>query len=146
MKRRMIDITVNTTANPESVFDLVATGSTWPQWTSMDSVEIERPPEGVGAIRVNRRGRVAGRDEIIEMERPRRFAYRSLSGVPVRDYVGEIDIQSAPDGASIRWRASFFPKVPGMGAILERGIRRFLTECAEGLAARAAETEVEEAL
>ena len=139
MKRRVIDINVETPAPAEVVFDLVEHGATWPEWTSMDSVEIERPPEGVGAIRVNRRGRVTGRDEIIEIERPHRFVYRALSGLPVRDYVGEIDITSTPSGASIRWRSSFFPKVPGMGAMLERGIRRFLTECAEGLARRAAE-------
>jgi hypothetical protein len=139
MKRRMIDIKVHTAASADAVFDLVEEGATWPAWTSIDSVEIERAPEGVGAVRVNRRGRVVGRDEIVAVERPHRFVYRSLSGLPVRDYVGEIDITATATGASIRWRASFFPKVRGMGPILERGIRRFLTECAEGLASHAAE-------
>jgi hypothetical protein len=139
MKQRMIDITVETTASADAVFDLVEHGATWPEWTSIETVEIERPPEGIGAIRVNRRGRVVGRDEIIEVARPQRFVYRSLSGLPVRDYVGEIDIASTPAGASIRWRASFFPKVPGMGGMLERGVRKFLTDCAEGLARHAAE-------
>jgi hypothetical protein len=135
----MIDINVETTASAEAVFDLVEHGVTWPEWTSIDSVEIERPPEGVGAIRVNRRGRVVGRDEIVEIARPHRFAYHSLSGLPVRDYVGEIDITPTPTGASIRWRASFVPKVPGTGRMLERGVRRFLAECADGLASHAAE-------
>jgi hypothetical protein len=139
MKRRTIDINVDTTASADAVFDLVEQGATWPEWTTIDSVEIERPPEGVGSIRVNRRGRVVGRDEIVEIARPRRFVYRSLSGLPVHDYVGEIDIAPTATGASIRWRASFFPKVPGMGGMLERGVRRFLTECAEGLASHAAE-------
>jgi hypothetical protein len=139
MKRRMIDIEVETTGSPQAVFDLVEQGATWPQWTSIDSVEIERPPDGVGAIRVNRRGHVVGRDEIMEVARPHRFVYRSLSGLPVRDYVGEIDVQSTATGASIRWRASFVPKILGTGGMLERGVRRFLTECADGLANRAAE-------
>jgi hypothetical protein len=77
---------------------------------------------------------VTGRDELIEVVALRRLAYRSLSGLPVRDYVGEVDIEPTATGASIRWRATFFPKFPGMGGLLERGIGRFLAECAHGLA------------
>jgi uncharacterized protein YndB with AHSA1/START domain len=145
-RRREIDIRVQTAASPEIVFDLLADGSTWPSWSPIESVELERPGsptrEGVGAIRRNRRGRVTGRDELIEVVPPRRFAYRSLSGVPVRDYVGEVDVEPTATGASIRWRASFFPKVPGMGGLLERGIGGFLAECAQGLADYAAASTV----
>jgi Polyketide cyclase / dehydrase and lipid transport len=141
-RRREIDIRVQTAAGPEVVFDLLADGNAWPSWSPIESVELERlgnpPPEGVGAIRINRRGRVTGRDEIIEVAPALRFAYRSLSGLPVRDYVGEVDVEPTATGASIRWRASFFPKVPGMGRLLERGVGRFLADCAQGLADYAA--------
>ncbi len=145
-RRHEIDVRVQTAASPESVFDLLADATTWPLWSPIESVELERPgdppPEGVGAIRVNRRGRVTGRDEVIEVTPPRRFAYRSLSGLPVRDYIGEVDIEPTATGASIRWRASFFSKVPGIGGLLERGISRFLADCAHGLADYAAASTV----
>ena len=48
--------------------------------------------------------------------------------------------RSAPDGdgTAIRWEASFAPKVFGAGWLLERGLRRFLEQCARGLAEHAA--------
>jgi hypothetical protein len=67
-----------------------------------------------------------------------RFVYRSLSGLPVRDYVGRVTLDRTVTGTSIHWHSEFFPKVPGMGRILERGIGKFLTECASGLAEYAA--------
>jgi hypothetical protein len=61
----------------------------------------------------------------------------SLSGVPVRDYRGQVDLEPSETGTLIRWKASFFPKIPGTGGLLERGIRDFLAQCATGLAAYA---------
>ncbi|HEY6738463.1 MAG TPA: SRPBCC family protein, partial [Actinopolymorphaceae bacterium] len=54
-----VDVTVHTTADAETVYDLVRRGETWPDWTPISTFELERPadgddPEGVGAIRVFR--------------------------------------------------------------------------------------------
>jgi uncharacterized protein YndB with AHSA1/START domain len=137
--RREIDITVSTPASPETVYALLTDGSTWPRWTPMDSVELEKEgdpaPEGPGAIRVNKKGRTTGRDEILELEPNRRLKYASLSGLPVRGYVGEVTLTPARSGGTeINWHSSFVAKVPGTGWILQRGIRKFLAECAHGLA------------
>ena len=141
-RHREIDINVTTTASPEVVFSLLRDGATWPTWSPIDSFALERAgdrePEGVGAIRVFRRGRVTGRDEIVEVVPSRRFAYASRSGLPVRGYIGTIDVAPIATGASIRWRATFRPKIPGTGGLLERGIRPFLAGCAQGLAEYAA--------
>ena len=141
-RRRSIDITVHSTARPDAIYALLADGSTWPQWSPMDSVSLERegnpPPEGVGAIRVNRRGRTTGRDEITELVPGRRFGYRSLSGLPVVDYRAQVDTEPEGTGATIRWRSSFQPKYPGTGLLWQAGIRRFLRQCAKGLARYAA--------
>jgi len=142
MRRRYIDITVPTSASPETVYGLLADSSTWTRWTPMDSVQLERKgdpaPEGPGAIRVNTMGKTTGRDEILELEPNRRLKYASLSGLPVRDYVGEVTLTRVPSGGTeINWHSSFFPKVPGTGWLLQRGIRKFLGECARGLAAYA---------
>jgi len=138
-------VTARTSASAAAVFALLADGSTWPNWAPIDSFELERagnpPPEGVGAIRVFKRGRVTGRDEIVEIVPGRRLGYISISGLAIKDYRASVDVEDSGDdtgGAVIRWRASFFPKIPGTGALMHRGIRRFLQQCADGLAARAA--------
>jgi hypothetical protein len=145
-KRREIDVTARTSANADAVFALLADGTTWPNWAPIESFELERagdpPPEGVGAIRVFKRGRVTGRDEIVELVPGSRLGYVSISGLAIKDYRATVDVGEAgddPGGAVIRWRASFFPKIPGTGAILHRGIRRFLQQCADGLAQKAAQ-------
>jgi uncharacterized protein YndB with AHSA1/START domain len=139
VRRRDINVNAATSATPEVVYALLADGSTWPLWCSLDSVELEQPgdppPEGVGAIRVNRRGRTAGRDQILELVPNRKLKYTTLSGLPFRDYIGEVDLTPEPGGGTaIHWHSSFFPKTPGTGWIMERGLRRFLQGCATGLA------------
>jgi hypothetical protein len=142
MGRRHIEVTKHSTASPEAVFALLVDGNTWPSWSPIESFELERagdpPPEGVGAIRVFRRGKTIGRDQIVEIVPARRFGYVSLSGLPVRDYRAHIDLDPEGAGTTIRWQASFAPKVPGTGWLLERGLRRFLCECTAGVAAYAA--------
>lgn len=142
MRRRHIDVTKHSTAAPDAVFALLADGSTWPRWSPIEAFELEQPgdppPEGVGAIRAFRRRRTTGRDQIVEILPGRRLGYVSLSGLPVRNYWAHVDVEPDGDGTTIRWQASFAPKVPGTGWLLERGLRRFLCECAAGVAARAA--------
>jgi uncharacterized protein YndB with AHSA1/START domain len=148
VQRRQIDVAAHSNASAEAVFRLLADGSTWPGWAPIDSFVLERegdpPPEGVGAIRVFTRGRVTGRDEIVEVVPGRRLGYVSISGLAIKDYRAGVDVEEASadagGGTVIRWRASFFPKIPGTGAILQRGIGRFLQECAEGLARRAGQS------
>ena len=142
MGQRHIEVTKQSAAAPHAVFALLVDGNTWPRWSPIEALELERigdpPPEGVGAIRVFRRGRTTGRDEIVEVVPDRRLGYRSLSGLPVRDYRAHVDLEPDGDGTTIRWEASFSPKLPGTGRLLERGLRRFLYECTAGLAAHAA--------
>ena len=143
MRLRQIDVNARTTASADAVFQLLADGTTWPNWAPIDSFELERegdpPPEGVGAVRVFKRGRVTGRDEIVEIVPGRRLGYVSISGLAIKDYRANVDVEDDDtDGATIRWRASFFPKIPGTGRLLQRGIQRFLQQCADGLAQKAA--------
>jgi Polyketide cyclase / dehydrase and lipid transport len=145
VSRRHVNVSAVTPASAEVVYELLADHSTWPAWSSIESVELEHagdpPPEGVGAIRVNKRGRVTGRDQILELVPGKRFKYAALSGLPVRDYIGEVDLSPAPDGGTaVSWHSSFSPKMPGTGWMLQRGIRQFLDECVAGLAEYAAES------
>jgi Polyketide cyclase / dehydrase and lipid transport len=142
MRRRRIDVTASSRAAPSAVFGLLADGASWPRWSPIESFELERPgeppPEGVGAIRVFRRGRTVGRDQIVEVVPDRRFRYVSISGLPVEDYRAEVNLEPVDDGTTIRWHASFAPKVAWTGWFLQRGLGRFLEQCANGLAEHAA--------
>lgn len=137
-----IDVQAPSAAPPAAVYALLRDGATWPSWSSIDSCEIERPgadePEGVGAVRVFRRGRTVGRDEITELVPDRRFGYRHVRGLPVRDYQASVEVTPQEGGCLIRWRASFRPAVPGTGWLMRRGIGQFLDECVRGLAGYAA--------
>jgi hypothetical protein len=142
MARQRIEHRATTTADPATVYALLREGATWPEWAPIDSFELERPgadePEGVGAIRLLRGGRVVGHDEIVELVPERRFVYAHTSNLPVRDYRGDVDLEPAGEGTAIRWVSEFEPKLPGTGWLLRRGLDGFVAKMTQGLADGAA--------
>ena len=58
--RQHIEVQVHTRAKADAVYALLRDGTSWPRWTSIDSFELERAgerePEGLGAIRIFRKG------------------------------------------------------------------------------------------
>jgi hypothetical protein len=143
MGRQHIAHHATTSADPATVYALLRDGASWPSWSPIDAFELERQgdsePEGVGAVRVLRSGRVTGRDTIVELVPDRRLSYTHVSSLPVRDYRGDIDLTPVAGGTEIRWATSFEPKYPGTGGLLRRGLGGFIGRCTEGLAARATE-------
>jgi hypothetical protein len=141
VRTQQVDVQVHTPADAATVYALLRDGATWPMWSPIDSFQLERAgagkPEGLGAIRMFRKGRVTGRDEIAGLVPDRSFSYRHLTGLPVRDYRGDIDLESIGDATVIRWRVSFTPVVPGTGWLWRWGIQRFVRQCARGLAVHA---------
>lgn len=139
VRRQRVEVEVYTPADAATVYALLRDGASWSIWSPVESFELERAgadePEGIGAIRIFRKGRVNGRDVIAELVPGRRFGYRHFSGLPVRDYRGEIDLEPDQGGTRICWRTSFLPRWPGTGWLLRLGIRRFISQSAQGLAA-----------
>ncbi len=139
--KRHIDIQVHSCAEATAVYALLRDGASWPRWTPIGSFQLERAgerePEGVGAIRIFRMGKVTGRDQVAELILDRRFSYLHLSGLPVRDYRADVDLEPSGEGTRIRWRISFTPKVPGTGWLWRWAIERFVKQSARGLAAYA---------
>ena len=127
MSRQRIEQHATTTADPATVYALLRDGASWPAWTPIETSELERPgehePEGIGAVRQFRSGRVIGHDEIVELVPDRRFAYAHTSNLPVRDYRGEIDLEPTAEGTAIRWVSTFEPKIPGTGGLCGAGWR-----------------------
>jgi len=137
MGRQRIEHTAVATADPATVYALLRDGASWPAWAPIDSLELERPgdeePEGLGAVRLLRGGRVTGHDTIVELVPDRRFSYTHVSNLPVRDYRGDIDLEPVAGGTRIRWVSQFEPKYPGTGALLRRGLDGFIAKCVGGL-------------
>jgi hypothetical protein len=141
MGRQRIEHRATTTADPATVYALLRDGATWPEWAPIDSFELERPgagePEGVGAVRVLRAGRVTGRDTIAELVADRRFSYTHASSLPVKGYRGDVDLEPVAGGTAIRWVSEFDPKIPGTGAVMRRALDGFVAKLVSGLAQRA---------
>jgi polyketide cyclase/dehydrase/lipid transport protein len=141
MGRQRIEHRATTTADPATVYALLRDGAGWLSWSPLDSFELERmgetEPEGVGAVRKLRSGRVTGLDTIVELVPDRRFSYTNESSLPVRNYRGDVDLEPVAGRTEIRWVAQFDPKFPGTGGLVRRALDGFIAKLAEGLAARA---------
>ncbi len=142
MRRYVIEKSARSSAEPSEVYRLLRDGSTWPDWSTIDTFELEREgdgePEGVGAVRVLVRGRTRGRDEITGFVQDRQFRYNHLEGLPVRDYRGVVDLVPREDGTDITWTVSYGARYVGTGWLLERFLGRFLQQNVDGLARHAA--------
>ncbi len=103
-------------APPETVFDVLTDHRAYANLTPLRSSTLEREgsPEvnGLGAIR---RLALAGppiREEVTEFERPSRFAYRALSGVPAKAHTGTVQLSPRGSGTILTWRVDSTPKLP----------------------------------
>lgn len=134
-----IDVRKTIPADPDTVFRLVGDSSTWPEWTPIESFQLieEGDLGGVGEIRVFRTGRVRVREEIVEKVRGRRLVYELLSGLAVKDYRAEIDVEPAAGGSDVRWHTTFSAKFPGSGWIYRRALQKATEQFVDGLAERA---------
>jgi uncharacterized protein YndB with AHSA1/START domain len=106
-------------APAETIFEVLTEHRRYAAITPMRRSVLERegepPPNGVGAIRVLSSIGPPLREEVIAYEPPTRFAYRLLSGAPVRDHVGTVEL--TPDGAGTRlvYAVRTTPTVPYLG-------------------------------
>jgi Polyketide cyclase / dehydrase and lipid transport len=150
MAAQQIDVEVHTSGDAASVYARLRDGASWPIWSPIASFELDRPgpdgDEGVGARRFFRT-RTLGRttvshEEIVELWADRRFSYALLSGLPLRGYRADVDLEPDDTGTVIRWHSSFDAKVPGTGWFYRRMLESFIQRCAAGLAAAADRADV----
>jgi hypothetical protein len=145
MVRQTVNVKVSSEASPAAVYAALRDGSTWPEWTTIDSFDLERPgeltddgtPEGLGAIRIWHTGRHTLREETVELVPERRFSYVVLSGLGVKDYRADVDITPTERGCDIHWHSAFDAKVPGFGGIYRRALQKATERFVAGLVAYA---------
>jgi uncharacterized protein YndB with AHSA1/START domain len=142
MARQTVSVKASSDATPAAVYAALCDGSTWPEWTTIDSFELERPgdgaPEGLGAIRSWHTGRHTLREEIVELVPERRLSYVVLSGLGVKGYRADVDITPTDRGCEIHWHSAFDAKVPGFGGVYRRALQKATEGFVAGLVPYAA--------
>ncbi len=92
--------------------------------------EGEPPPNGVGAIRVLTAVGPPLREEVIAYEPPTRFSYKLLSGLPVRDHVGTVELTPCEGGTRVVYAIRTTPTLPLVGAavlaVVKQGVKALL--------------------
>lgn len=128
-------------ASPNTVFDVVTDHRRYPDYTPIRKVVLEREgaPEadGVGAIRALHVVGPPQREEVVDFERPSRFTYKLLSGLPVRDHVGTVTISGNGNGSLLRYEIDTTPTVPLAGFAVVGTLKVAVGRLMAGVAAEA---------
>ncbi|HEX6689417.1 MAG TPA: SRPBCC family protein [Solirubrobacterales bacterium] len=128
-------------APPEVVFDVLTDHRRYAEMTPLRKSVLEREgepvPDGVGSIRVLTAVGPPMREETIVYERPSRFSYKVLSGLPVRDHVGTVSLEPHGAGTKVTYALRTTPTVPFAGGLVVMAIKRAVTQLLNGVAAEA---------
>ncbi len=114
-------------APPEVVFDVLTDHRRYAELTPLRSSTLEREgrpaPNGVGAIRVLSAVGPPLREEVLVYEPSQRFSYKLLSGLPVRDHVGTVELRPVDGGTTVAYAVRTTPTVPIAGAAVVAAVK-----------------------
>ena len=130
-------LTRTTTAPIETVFDALTdhraiADYVWALRRSTLDREGTPAPNGVGAVRRLEALGPAIVEEIIEYQRPTGYAYKMVSGAPVRDHVGTVELREVGTGTEVSWHLRSTPKIPGLDWLLSPVLKRVIGELLNG--------------
>ncbi len=122
-------------APPEVVFGVLTDHRRYAAITPMRKSVLEREgepaPNGVGAIRVLSSVGPPLREQVIAYQSPHRFSYKLLSGAPVRDHVGTVELTPRDGGTRVVYAVRTTPTLPLVGpavvAVVKQAIKQLLT-------------------
>lgn len=147
MGHNTVDVRATSAASPAAIMALLTDGASWPSWSGHTSFELDEPAtgdgpggkEGVGAVRIFTKGKVASKERVIELVPDQRMGYELVSGLPLANYRAYVDLTPRPGGGTeIRWHATFNPMIPLTGWLYAYGLRSFIRRAANRLATKAA--------
>lgn len=128
-------------APPETVFDVLTDHRRYAEITPMRKSELEREgdpaPNGVGAIRVLRSVGPPLREEVLVYQPSSRFSYKLLSGAPVRDHVGTVDLAPAGSGTRVTYAVRTIPTLPLGGAAVVAVTKQAIKQLLNGISTEA---------
>lgn len=128
-------------APPETVFDVLTDHRRYAEMTPLRKSELEREgdpaPNGVGSIRRLSAVGPPLREETIVYERPGQFSYKLLSGLPVRDHVGTVSLESSGAGTKVTYAVRTQPTLPVVGGVVVAAVKQGVTQLLNGVSAEA---------
>lgn len=128
-------------APPEVVFDVLTDHRRYAEMTALRRSVLEREgepaPNGVGSIRLLTAVGPPLREETIVFERPTRFSYKILSGLPVRDHVGTAALEPSGEGTKVTYAVHTTPTLPVIGGAVVAGVKLAIGQLLDGVTAEA---------
>jgi uncharacterized protein YndB with AHSA1/START domain len=125
-------------APPKTVFAVLTDHGGIAKITPVRRATLEREgdpaPDGLGAIRVLSLVGPPLREEVVAYEPDVRFSYTLLSGLPVRDYVGSVELTPEGSGTRMVYVVKLTPTVPFGGAVLVAIVKRSVGQLVNGVA------------
>jgi len=125
-------------APPETVFEVLTDHRRYAELTPLRKSELEREgepaPNGVGAIRKLTAVGPPMREEVIAYEAPRRFSYTVLSGLPVRDHIGTVELASSDGGTRMVYALRTQPTIPFLGTVVMAAVKQAIKGLIAGVA------------
>jgi uncharacterized protein YndB with AHSA1/START domain len=112
----------------ELVFDVLTDHRGYSKLTPLRSSTLEREgepaPNGIGAVRVLKLAGPPIREEVTEFDAPSRFAYKMLSGAPVKSHTGTVELSSSGTSSTdVVWRVDSTPSIPVPAAVWAAAVR-----------------------
>lgn len=128
-------------APPQTVWRVLTDHARYAEITPMRRSALEREgepaPNGVGAIRVLSSVGPPLREEVIGFEEPERFSYKLLSGAPVRDHVGTVELSASEGGTRMVYAVRTHPTLPVVGAAVVGTTKLAIKALIKGISAEA---------
>lgn len=125
-------------ASPETVFAVITDHQRYAEMTPLRKSELEREgetdPNGVGAIRRLTAVGPPMREEVIAFEAPSRFSYTVLSGLPVRNHVGTVELSAENGGTRMVYAVRTQPTLPVVGFAVVAAIKQAIKGLIDGVA------------
>lgn len=126
-------------APPETVFEILTDHRRYSELTPLRKSVLEREgepaPNGIGAIRKLTAVGPALREEVIAYEPPSRFSYTLLSGLPVRDHVGTVELTPDTGGTKMVYAVRTQPTIPVVGGVVVAAVKQGVKGLVDGVAA-----------
>ena len=146
------DATTVSSASPSTLWRLLVDARTWPTWTPVDELVVERSSglEGaggrsaVGTVQAFRTGDVVTSERITELVAERRFVYVDVVNFAIHDYQAIVELSPEERGTVIRWHGTY-GTTPDLETVLPDFLQGVMQQHVDGLAARAEEIEAHSA-
>jgi uncharacterized protein YndB with AHSA1/START domain len=120
-----------------TVFEVLTDHRQYADLTPLRKSELEREgepaPNGVGAIRKLTAVGPALREEVVVYEPPNRFSYTLLSGAPVRDHLGTVELTPQNGGTRMVYAVRTQPTVPVVGAVVVAVVKQGVKGLVDGV-------------